>query len=115
MLFRSGSKLPFQQVPTLLGQRRAAGLALAEVLRLGGLAIAPALLLLGGPAVQAGVRFENCQGGADGAITCDTVPTGNTLAEEETARYGLLQDASPGWNEFDPFAGDGVDFGGNQT
>jgi hypothetical protein len=78
-----------------------------------------ASLLLGvlgtvAPAV-AGVRFENCVTAPDGSITCDTVPTGNTLTQDIDSRYGLLDNASPGWSEFDPYAGYEDDFGGNQT
>jgi hypothetical protein len=78
-----------------------------------------ASLLLGvlgtvGPA-SAGVRFENCVTAPDGSITCDTVPTGNTLTQDIDSRYGLLDNASPGWSEFDPYAGYEDDFGGNQT
>ncbi|MEB3352973.1 MAG: lactate dehydrogenase [Cyanobacteriota bacterium] len=61
----------------------------------------------------AGVQFVNCSRGTDGSISCDTVPTGNTLMNDVDARYGLLQQASPGWNEFDPYAGYNEDFGGN--
>lgn len=67
------------------------------------------------PAARAGVLFENCVGGPDGSITCDTVPTGDTLFDAEAARDGLLQNASPGWSEFDPYEGFEDDFGGNQT
>jgi hypothetical protein len=76
-----------------------------------------ALLALGEPALsaRAGVRFENCVPGAGGSITCDTVPTGNTLVDDVDARYGLLRNASPGWNEFDPYEGVEDEFGGNQT
>jgi hypothetical protein len=70
---------------------------------------------LGAVPGHAGVRFENCVTAADGSISCDTVPTGNTLANDEAARYGLLDNASPGWSEFDPYGGYGEDFGGNQT
>jgi len=63
----------------------------------------------------ANVQFENCVTGADGSITCDTVPTGNTLMNDVDARYGLLQNASPGWNEFEPYQGYDDDFGGNET
>ena len=63
------------------------------------------LLLAAASPMQAGVHFENCVTAADGAITCDTVPTGNTLADDEAARFGLFANASPGWNEFDPYAG----------
>ena len=37
-----------------------------------------------------------------GSITCDTVPTGDTLWDDEAARFGLLRDATPGWSEFLP-------------
>jgi hypothetical protein len=74
-----------------------------------------ALLLAEAPPGFAGVRFENCVTAADGSISCDTVPTGNTLAQDEEARFGLLDNASPGWSEFDPFGGYEDDFGGNQT
>jgi hypothetical protein len=74
------------------------------------------LSLMGGVGkVLANVQFENCVTGADGSITCDTVPTGNTLMNDVDARYGLLQNASPGWSEFDPYQGYDDDFGGNQT
>ncbi|MFM7267307.1 MAG: hypothetical protein ACKOZT_01795 [Cyanobium sp.] len=73
-----------------------------------------ALLVSGLPAL-AGVRFENCQSAPDGSISCDTVPTGNTLMRDVDARFGLLDNASPGWAEFDPYAGFEDDFGGNQT
>ena len=82
--------------------------------RLFGVALLGLLLAAASP-LQAGVRFENCVTGADGAITCDTVPTGNTLADDEAARFGLFANASPGWNEFDPYAGYEDDFGGNQS
>lgn len=79
----------------------------------------PGLLLLvlagGGDRAQANVQFENCVTGADGSITCDTVPTGNTLMNDVDARYGLLQNASPGWSEFKPYEGYDDDFGGNET
>ena len=71
-------------------------------------------VLVSGPAL-AGVRFENCQSAPDGSISCDTVPTGNTLMQDVDARFGLLDNASPGWAEFDPYAGFEDDFGGNQT
>lgn len=81
---------------------------------------APALLALlplalAVPAARADVVFENCRRTADGGITCDTRPTGATLMDEEAARYGLLQQASPGWNQFEPFGGDDEMFGGNET
>ncbi|MBW4530553.1 MAG: hypothetical protein KME02_07690 [Aphanothece saxicola GSE-SYN-MK-01-06B] len=74
------------------------------------------LSLLGGAGQGwANVQFENCVTAADGSITCDTVPTGNTLMNDVDARYGLLQNASPGWSEFEPYQGYDDDFGGNET
>ena len=78
-------------------------------------AVVSSLFLADGLPSLAGVRFENCVTAADGSITCDTVPTGNTLADDEAARFGLFDNASPGWSEFDPYAGYEDDFGGNQT
>ena len=51
---------------------------------------------------RAGVEFTDCQPAAGGGITCDTQPTGNTADDDEAARYGLFDQASPGWAEFDP-------------
>ena len=64
---------------------------------------------------RAGVEFDNCQPTPDGGVTCDTRPTGNTLADDEAARYGLFDEASPGWSEFDPYEGYDDMFGGNWT
>lgn len=64
---------------------------------------------------RAGVIFENCQTATDGSISCDTRPTGNTLMDDEAARYGLFDEASPGWAEFDPYEGYDDMFGGNWT
>jgi len=61
----------------------------------------------------AGVSFQNCRSEADGSISCETRPTGNTRLDDEAARFGLFQQASPGWAEFDPYAGDNALFGGN--
>jgi hypothetical protein len=74
--------------------------------------LAPVALALPG---VAGVVFENCQTAADGSISCDTRPTGNTLMDDEAARYGLFDQASPGWAEFDPYEGYDDMFGGNWT
>jgi hypothetical protein len=57
------------------------------------------------PAVHAGVVFENCSTGPDGSYSCDTRPTGNTLMDDEAARYGLFDQASPGWAEYNPYEG----------
>ena len=84
--------------------------------RAGSLAVLLLLVLTGGAGMAlANVQFENCVTGADGSITCDTVPTGNTLMNDVDARYGLLQNASPGWSEFEPYEGYDDDFGGNET
>ena len=71
-------------------------------------------LLVGQPG-RAGVEFDNCQPTADGGISCDTRPSGNTQMDDEAARYGLVNDASPGWSEFDPDQGFEDDLGGNDT
>lgn len=76
------------------------------------LALIAAALLWPAAAVRAGVRFENCVQGSDGSISCDTVPTGNTYLNDKDAQYGLLQQASPGWAEFNPYQGYDEDFGG---
>ena len=77
--------------------------------------LAWSVALLSGTPVRAGVEFDNCQPTADGGISCDTRPTGNTLMDDESARYGLFNYASPGWSEFDPDEGFEDDFGGNDT
>jgi hypothetical protein len=86
--------------------------------RLSALLSAAPLLVVGmiaGPPLAApaaaGVSFENCSRGVDGSITCDTVPTGDTLLDDREAQFGLFQNASPGWNEFNPFQGYDEDFG----
>jgi hypothetical protein len=63
--------------------------------------------------VRADVVFQDCQSTPDGGISCDTRPTGNTLLDDEAARYGLLNEASPGWAEFDPYQGYDEMLGGN--
>jgi len=65
--------------------------------------------------VLADVVFQNCLPVAGGGITCDTRPEGNTLMNDEAARYGLLDQASPGWDEFEPYQGYDDMFGGNET
>ena len=81
----------------LMGVGRGGLLRLA--LAIGGLVVACAT-----PG-QAGVVFENCQTLPGGAVSCNTRPTGNTRDNDEAARYGLFDQASPGWNEYDPDAG----------
>jgi hypothetical protein len=73
------------------------------------------LLLACGTAVDAGVRFDDCRTESDGSVTCDTRPTGNTLDDDVDARFGLMDEASPGWNEFQPYEGFDDDFGDNWT
>lgn len=71
----------------------------------GGLLSLAAALALTGP-VRADVRFENCQPTPDGGVTCDTVPEGDTLLDDEAARFGLFDEASPGWSEYSPYGWD---------
>ncbi|MEB3264620.1 MAG: hypothetical protein VKJ66_09640 [Synechococcus sp.] len=85
------------------------------LLRLPLLAAAAVLLLAPAGAARAGLVFDNCVQGPDGGVTCDTRPTGNTLMDDEAARFGLLDEASPGWSEFDPYEGYDDMFGGNET
>ncbi|MFS6826070.1 hypothetical protein [Cyanobium sp. ATX 6F1] len=80
--------------------------------------LASALLLgcLAAPAgSRADVRFQNCTPAPGGGITCDTRPEGNTLLNDEAARFGLFNDASPGWDEFNPYQGVDQMLGGNQS
>jgi hypothetical protein len=72
-------------------------------------------LALGATPLRADVQFEDCQPTADGGVTCDTRPTGDTRLDDLDARYGLFDEASPGWDEFEPFQGDDDMFGGNGT
>lgn len=109
------SKLPFQQVRRVGRQPAPAAGARRSGAPWPALALSLGLLLAASQPAGAGVRFENCRSAPDGSLTCDTVPTGDTLAEDEAARDGLFQNASPGWNEFDPFAGYEDEFGGNQS
>ncbi|MCX5937239.1 MAG: hypothetical protein NTW02_03310 [Cyanobium sp. LacPavin_0920_WC12_MAG_62_9] len=71
-----------------------------------GLAVASGgLVVTCATAGDAGVVFDNCQTLPGGAVSCNTRPTGNTRDNDEAARYGLFDQASPGWNEYDPYAG----------
>jgi hypothetical protein len=80
------------------------------------LLLSGALLVLGAAGSgRAGLVFDNCVQDSDGGITCDTRPTGNTLMDDEAARFGLFDEASPGWSEFDPYEGYDDMFGGNET
>lgn len=74
-----------------------------------------ALMLLCATVGRAGVRFDDCSTQSDGSVTCDTRPTGGTLEDDEDARFGLFDEASPGWNEFQPYEGFDDDFGDNWT
>jgi hypothetical protein len=83
--------------------RRAVAVAVAAI---------GAALTLTVASAKAGVLFENCVTGPDGAISCDTRPTGNTRLDDEAARYGLFDQASPGWAEYNPYEGDDQMLGG---
>ena len=63
------------------------------------------LLLLAAAPAQAGIDFTGCTSGPDGSITCNTVPTGNTLTDDIDARFGLDDEDSPGWSEYEPYQG----------
>ena len=65
--------------------------------------------------VRAQVRFDDCQPVAGGGITCNTVPYGNTRADMIDGEYGLMDQASPGWAEYNPYEGYDDMLGGNQT
>ena len=98
------------EVPELALRRSVlvAGLTSRRCLVLGRwvlLGFALAMDLAIGSRTQAGVVFDNCQTLPGGAVSCDTRPTHNTLANDEAARYGLFDEASPGWSEFDPDEG----------
>lgn len=77
--------------------------------------LVPLLVLVAALPAQAGVEFTDCQPANGGGITCNTEPTGNTLTDDEAARYGLFDEASPGWAEYDPYEGYDDMFGGNWT
>ncbi|WP_240789200.1 lactate dehydrogenase [Synechococcus sp. BS56D] len=66
-------------------------------------------------AALAQVSFDDCQPVAGGGITCNTVPYGNTRMQMIDGEYGLLDQASPGWAEYDPYEGYEDMLGGNQT
>ena len=65
--------------------------------------------------VRAEVRFDDCQPVAGGGITCNTVPYGNTRADMIDGEFGLMDQASPGWAEYNPYEGYDDMLGGNQT
>lgn len=119
-MMRAGAIIPAERSLPMPASQRRPGFTPVQVPFRPPFSLAPAglALLLGclAPlAARAGIQFENCVHGSDGSITCDTVPTGNTLMNDESARYGLLQNASPGWSEFDPYEGFEDEFGGNET
>ena len=102
-------------LPIISGEPMASHRRCSLSLRAGWALVAALLLPLAALPVKAGVAFENCQPTPDGGVSCDTRPTGNTLADDEAARYGLFDEASPGWAEFDPYEGYDDMFGGNWT
>jgi hypothetical protein len=77
-------------------------------------ALGAVLIQLANPA-SAQIRFDDCQPAAGGGITCNTVPYGNTRANMIDGEYGLLDQASPGWAEYNPYEGYDDMLGGNQT
>lgn len=64
--------------------------------------------------LRAGVRFDNCVQAADGSLSCDTAPTGNTYLNDKDSQYGVFSQASPGWNEFEPYQGYDQELGGGE-
>ncbi|KZR70164.1 hypothetical protein PMIT1313_00815 [Prochlorococcus marinus str. MIT 1313] len=62
-------------------------------------------LLLCSGSTGAQVRFDDCEPSAAGGVTCNTVPEGNTRMQMIDGESGLLDDASPGWSEYDPYEG----------
>ena len=65
--------------------------------------------------VRGQVRFDDCQPVQGGGITCNTVPYGNTRADMIDGEFGLMDQASPGWAEYNPYEGYDDMLGGNQT
>jgi len=84
-------------------------------LRWSSLAVALLVSSALGQATRAQIRFDDCQPVAGGGITCNTVPYGNTRMQMIDGEYGLLDQASPGWAEYDPYEGYEDMLGGNQT
>ena len=68
-----------------------------------------------GVSVRGQVRFNDCQPVSGGGVTCNTVPYGNTKTQMIDGQYGLMDQASPGWAEYDPYQGYDDMFGGNET
>lgn len=62
-------------------------------------------LLLCSGSTSAQVRFDDCEPSAAGGVTCNTVPEGNTRMQMIDGESGLLDEASPGWPEYDPYEG----------
>ena len=54
---------------------------------------------------RAQVRFDDCRAMAGGGVTCNTVPYGNTRMQMIDGENQLLDQASPGWAEYDPYEG----------
>ena len=65
--------------------------------------------------VRGQVRFDECQPVGGGGITCKTVPYGNTRANMIDGELSLMDQASPGWAEYNPYEGYDDILGGNQT
>ena len=65
--------------------------------------------------VRGQVRFDDCQPVAGGGITCNTVPYGKTRDDVIDGEFGLMDQASPGWAEYNPNEGYDDMPGENQT
>lgn len=104
--------IPVSEVKTLPSSQQSRPPLMSSARRIAPSIFALSLLLAlpAGPALAC-VAFENCVRGPGGSLTCDTVPTGDTLLDDKEAQFGLFQNASPGWNEFNPFQGYDEDFG----
>ena len=88
-----------------------------RAMTISGTGLTAALLIAGAlsSTAQAQVRFDDCKPVAGGGITCNTVPTGNTRADMIDGEYGLMDQASPGWSEYNPYEGYDDMLGGNQS
>ncbi len=52
---------------------------------------------------------------SDGGVTCNTVPEVNTRMQMIDGESRLLDEASPGWSEYDPYEGYEAMLDDNQT
>ena len=61
------------------------------------------------------MRFDDCTPLDGGGVTCNTVLYGNTRMQMIDGEYDLMDQASPGWAEYDPYEGYEDMLGWNQT